>query len=149
MLILGRIFNGKVSQIRQAPINVQNVVTYDIVIEVSNADLKLFPGMTANATIYTGHVSRALRVSKAALRFRPRVKSAPVQQPNAQSVYVLDAQGQPQAVQVKTGISDANHVEITGGNLTEGREVVTGLVAQPGASGAQSQGRVSTKKLGF
>src|ERR1022692_711186 len=71
----GQIFHGKVSQIRQAPINVQNVITYDVVIEVSNPDLKLFPGMTANATISTGHASNVLRVPKASLRFRPRAKS--------------------------------------------------------------------------
>ncbi len=67
----GQTFHGSVAQIRQAPINVQNVITYDIVIEVSNPDLKLFPGMTANATIFTGHASNALRIPKAALRFRP------------------------------------------------------------------------------
>jgi HlyD family secretion protein len=48
----GQIFRGAVAQIRQAPINVQNVITYDVVIAVSNPDLKLFPGMTANATIF-------------------------------------------------------------------------------------------------
>ena len=48
-------FRGRVAQIREAPINVQNVITYDMVIEVSNADLKLFPGMTANVTIFMGH----------------------------------------------------------------------------------------------
>ena len=68
----GQVFQGKVAQIRKAPINVQNVITYDVVIEVSNADLKLFPGMTANVTILTGQAHNALRVPKAALRFRPR-----------------------------------------------------------------------------
>ncbi len=67
----GQIFTGKVWQIRQAPINVQNVITYDVVIAVSNPDLKLFPGMTANATIFTSHASNALRIPKAALRFHP------------------------------------------------------------------------------
>ena len=51
----GQIFSGKIWQIRQAPINVQNVITYDVVIAVSNPDLKLFPGMTANVTIFTSH----------------------------------------------------------------------------------------------
>jgi HlyD family secretion protein len=138
----GRIFNGSVSQIRKAPINIQNVVTYDIVIGVSNPDLKLFPGMTANATIYTGHVSNALRVPKAALRFRPRAQTG-------QSVYVLDAEGKPQAIPVTTGISDANHVEILTGSLTESQQVITGTVSQRGAPSTQPSGRVSTKKLGF
>ena len=66
----GRIFQGRVAQIRQAPINVQNVITYDVVIHVSNQDLKLFPGMTANVTIFTGHAANVLRLPKAALRYR-------------------------------------------------------------------------------
>ena len=44
MRIPGQVFNGTVTSIRKAPINVQNVVTYDVVIAVSNRDLKLFPG---------------------------------------------------------------------------------------------------------
>jgi HlyD family secretion protein len=148
----GQIFRGRVAQIRQAPINVQNVITYDVVIEVSNPDLKLFPGMTANVTIFTGHVSNALRIPKAALRFHPRVfsKQAPAQPQSAQTVYVLDPRGQPRAVQVKTGISDANHVEATGGDLAEGQEAITGIVVKPGTPGSQPQGSGGgTKKLGF
>ena len=49
----GLVFQGQVVQIRQAPINVQNVITYDAVIQVANPDLKLFPDMTANVTILT------------------------------------------------------------------------------------------------
>lgn len=145
----GQIFHGRVSQIRQAPINVQNVITYDVVIEVSNPDLKLFPGMTANVTILTGHVSNAIRIPKAALRFHPRSvsKQPPVQQQPVQTVYILDLHGQPEAVQIKTGISDTNHVEAAGGNLVEGQEVITGMAAKSGVSGSQSQG--STKRLGF
>ena len=47
----GLIFHGQVASIRKAPINVQNVITYDVVVTVSNPDLKLFPGMTANVNI--------------------------------------------------------------------------------------------------
>ena len=50
-----RTFHGKVVQVRNAPITVQNVVTYDTVIGVSNADLKLKPGMTANVSIIVAH----------------------------------------------------------------------------------------------
>jgi HlyD family secretion protein len=146
-----QIFHGTVAQIREAPINVQNVITYDVVIAVSNPDLKLFPGMTANATILTGHVSNALRIPKAALRFHPRVasKQSPAQPRPAQTVYVLN-HGQPEAVPVKAGISDANHVEVAGGKLTEGQEVITGIVANAGASGSQSQpAGSSNKRLGI
>jgi HlyD family secretion protein len=64
-------FRGKVTEIRNAPIIVQNVVTYDVVIQVKNPDLKLRPGMTANASILVAHKENILRIPNAALRFRP------------------------------------------------------------------------------
>ena len=66
-----RKFTGKVKQIRNSPTTVQNVVTYDVVIEVGNPDLKLRPGMTANASVITAERSGALKIPNAALRFRP------------------------------------------------------------------------------
>lgn len=66
-----RKFTGKVRQIRNSPTTVQNVVTYDTVIDVSNPDLKLRPGMTANASIVTAHRASVLKIPNAALRFRP------------------------------------------------------------------------------
>jgi HlyD family secretion protein len=64
-------FRGKVRQIRNAPQSVQNVVTYDAVIDVDNPDLKLKPGMTANVTFVNAEKTDVLRVPNAALRFRP------------------------------------------------------------------------------
>jgi HlyD family secretion protein len=64
-------FTGKVIQIRNSPTTVQNVVTYDVVIAVSNPDLKLRPGMTANASLITAERSGVLRIPNAAFRFRP------------------------------------------------------------------------------
>ncbi|HWE52024.1 MAG TPA: efflux RND transporter periplasmic adaptor subunit [Bryobacteraceae bacterium] len=154
----GQIFHGKIAQIRKAPINVQNVITYDVVIEVANPDLKLFPGMTANASIFTGHVSNALRVPKAALRFHPRSAAvsggggrtdSPAGEPFASTVYVLDQRRQLQAIELKTGISDANRVEVASGELKEGQEVVIGMTNASGTPAAPPQGNVSTKKLGF
>jgi HlyD family secretion protein len=66
-----RTFKGKVSQVRYGPITNQNVVNYDCVIGVSNPDLKLLPGMTANVSIITAERENALRIPNAALRFRP------------------------------------------------------------------------------
>jgi HlyD family secretion protein len=66
-----RRFTGRVKQIRNSPTTVQNVVTYDTVIEVSNPDLKLRPGMTANASLITAHRSDVLKIPNGALRFRP------------------------------------------------------------------------------
>lgn len=66
-----RKFTGRVRQIRNSPTTVQNVVTYDTVIEVGNPDLKLRPGMTANASIITAERSGVLKIPNTALRFRP------------------------------------------------------------------------------
>lgn len=66
-----RTFFGKVTQVRNAPVTVQSVVTYDTVIEVSNADLKLKPGMTANVSIIIEQREGVLKIPNAALRFRP------------------------------------------------------------------------------
>ena len=66
-----RTFTGKVTQIRNAPITVQNVVTYDTVIEVNNPDLKLKPGMTATVSITTAKRNGVLKVPNAAFRFKP------------------------------------------------------------------------------
>lgn len=64
-------FAGKVVQVRNAPITVQNVVTYDAVVEVANPELKLKPGMTANVTFIIAEREQVLKVPNAALRFQP------------------------------------------------------------------------------
>jgi HlyD family secretion protein len=64
-------FKGAVSQIRLSPQTVQNVVTYPVVLDVANLDLKLKPGMTANVQIPVDVRKDALRVANSALRFRP------------------------------------------------------------------------------
>jgi HlyD family secretion protein len=66
-----RTFSGKVTQIRNAPTNEQYVVTYETIIEVSNRDAKLKPGMTANVSIIVTHRENILKIQNAALRFRP------------------------------------------------------------------------------
>jgi len=67
----GQRFVGTIRQIRNSATTVQNVVTYDAVIDVDNSDLRLRPGMTANVTIVYDERRGALAVSNAALRFRP------------------------------------------------------------------------------
>ncbi len=134
----GRVFRGRVAQIRQAPINVQNVVTYDVVVQVANEDLKLFPGMTANVTVFVGRAANVVRLPKAALRFRPPgVNSRPgAAGRGAQTVWVLDARGQLKPVVVTTGMSDANFVEVVKGDLAAGQMVVTGMA---GAAATQAK----------
>src|SRR6266496_3491977 len=80
-----RTFHGKVVQVRNAPITVQNVVTYDTVIGVNNADLKLKPGMTANVSIVIAHRDDVLKISNAALRYRPANAPTPERSPSGQN----------------------------------------------------------------
>ena len=70
-------FHGRVAQVRQAPISVQNVITYDVVITVANPDLLLKPGMTATARIVTAQALNVLRVPSQALRFTPTGAAKP------------------------------------------------------------------------
>ncbi len=79
----GRKFRGNVTQVRYAPVTNQNVVNYISIVEVNNADLKLRPGMTANASIVTAQRRDVLRVPNAALRFRPPEGSLPKSSTNA------------------------------------------------------------------
>lgn len=72
----GQRFKGQISQIRNAAQTVQNVVTYDAVIEVANDDLRLRPGMTATATITYAEKDDALAIPNSALRFKPPAEMA-------------------------------------------------------------------------
>src|SRR5271156_5581259 len=78
-----RVFKGAVAQVRQAPITVQNVVTYDVVIAVANPELLLMPGMTANITIVEARRDDVLRVPLRALAFSPRHHGSDATAPDA------------------------------------------------------------------
>ncbi|MGI8890624.1 MAG: efflux RND transporter periplasmic adaptor subunit [Chthoniobacterales bacterium] len=141
-----RTFHGKVVQVRNAPTSVQNVVTYDTVIGVTNADLKLKPGMTANVSIIGAQRENVLKVSNAALRFRPpdatpapagerggRGKSGEHQ--TQRTVYVLRG-ARPSPVQTKTGISDGISTEVLEG-LRDGEHVVTAMTGKTSANSSR------------
>jgi HlyD family secretion protein len=147
-------FQGKVVQVRNAPITVQNVVTYDTVIGVSNPDLKLKPGMTANVSIVIAHKDDVLQIKNAALRYRPpdatpvetrRTSTSRPGRPGGgrsgagqegrveRTVYVLPSgASHPKPVQIKTGISDGIMTEVIEG-LKEGDRVVTAEVTSTAA----------------
>src|SRR5687768_16449315 len=84
-----RNFSGEIRQIRKSPVNVQNVVSYTVVISAANTDLALLPGMTANVRISVENRANVLKVPNAALRFRPAggadVKAAPADAPVQQA----------------------------------------------------------------
>jgi HlyD family secretion protein len=118
-------FRGKVFQVRNAPISVQNVVTYDVVVKVSNPELKLKPGMTANVSIITSTHSNVLKLPKAALRFSPGApdKTRGARQQKGPSVWVVENNA-PKRIAVSTGISDGMHSELLSGDVKEGQEVI-------------------------
>ncbi|HMK43329.1 MAG TPA: efflux RND transporter periplasmic adaptor subunit [Dissulfurispiraceae bacterium] len=140
----GAAFKGKVFQVRNAPVTVQNVVTYTVVIQVDNKDLKLKPGMTANASITTAIKKGVPKIPNAALRVRIAEKASPAQQksPGARSsgVWVLDGK-QPKRFKVVLGISDGTYTEVVGGDLQEGAEVIVAVQGEgQGSSGQSSSG---------
>jgi HlyD family secretion protein len=115
-------FKGKVWQIRIAPITVQNVVTYDVVVLVDNKDLKLMPGMTANVSIIVAEEKGVLKIPNAALRFRPAEGGKPKFEKGA-GVWIVENQ-KPKRVPVKLGISDGSYTQIISGDLKEGQDVI-------------------------
>ena len=151
-------FKGKVVQIRSAPIVTQNVVTYIVVVNVDNSDLKLKPGMTANVSIEVARKDNVLKLPSAALRFKPKSSGDDAGGKNrrqggknsgkgaaearkggdkGQQVYILK-ENKPLPVKIKTGLADNTGVELQEGALKEGDEVIT----------EQSGGAVSKKKPG-
>ena len=156
-------FEGKVRQIRNAATTVQNVVTYDAVIDVENPELKLRPGMTANVTFVYADQQDALRTVNAALRFKPSPELlAPGTKPadgakpalsttsrgrrdaagSGRTLWVL-RDNTPQAVSVKLGITDGAHTQILDSNLREGDLVITDMAGGSGAApsgGGQRRG---------
>ncbi len=127
-----RLFEGAVSQVRQAPQTVQNVVTYDVVVTVPNPQFLLKPGMTATVRIVTEARKSVLRIPNQALRYTPGGLGSGTQQSSSPQVWVL-RNGKPEPLPVKTGLDDDTYTEITGGPLTAGDRVIVSE-ARPDAS---------------
>ncbi len=145
-----RRFEGKVQQIRLAPITEQNVVTYNVVVEVANPDQALLPGMTAYLSIVIDTRENVLRVPNAALRFRPSEAQASASAttanpaghgsgPPARKVYVRRGDAL-EPVEVSVVITDGRYSVVTGGAVKAGdRVAVEELQSERKASGTSSQ----------
>ena len=142
-------FRGRISEIRLNPQTVQNVVTYSVILGIENPDMKLKPGMTANATIEVARRDNVLRVPSAALRFKPDAAvlaqyAGGAQAPNASAgkmVWVMH--GHTIApVPVQLGASDATNTEVTSPSLSEGAMVVSR--AATGSSSSSSTAPTAT-----
>jgi HlyD family secretion protein len=147
-------FKGTVRQIRNAPQTVQNVVTYDAVIDVDNSELKLKPGMTANVTFVYAQKDEVLRVPNAALRFHPPPEmlgksedssssggtAMAAKAPRTRGSGRVHAQGdvnsdrktvwllrgdRPLPASIRVGVSDGTSSEIAEGEVHEGDLVIT------------------------
>jgi len=145
------LFHGRVSTVRLNPTTVQNVVTYNTVIDFSNPDEKLLPGETAYVTIPTGHASNAIEIPNPALTFKPATLKQQLPQiykqynisreastthlGGWQVVWKLGPNKDLIPVAVQCGITDYNNTQLVQGNLNEGDVLV---IAQ------QTQGATTT-----
>ena len=120
-----RVFQGRVTQVRNSPVIVEDVVTYGTVIEVANPDLALKPGMTASVRIRIAASPGVLRVPNAALTFVPPGRKGTA----ATGVWTL---GRDSLIRVDIipGVSDGEFTAVARGGLTAGTPVVTGLTPQ-------------------
>ena len=121
------VFRAKVRQVRKAPVETQNVVSYLVIIDVNNADGKLLPGMTANVEIITGAKANVLRVPTNALRFRPKLadRGAPKKDKPAEPgkketpapmLYLAGSDPyRPTQKQVQLGLQGDDYTEVTSG----------------------------------
>jgi len=121
-------FKGKVKQIRITPTTIQNVVTYDVVVNVDNKDLKLKPGMTANVSIITSKKKNILIIPNAGLRFTPFSDDKDAPKYKEQGIWILknkkEKEEKPERISIKTGISDGSFTEIISPKIHEGDEVI-------------------------
>lgn len=142
-----RLFEGTVTQVRQSPQTVQNVVTYDAVVGVANLDLALMPGLTASTRIIVDQRSDVLRVPNQALRYAPgRAGGAGIPEAAAPSPPGVAAKavkggrvwalrdGQPVALSVAVGLDDDSFTEIVSGDLKAGDQVIVSGGAASAAS---------------
>jgi HlyD family secretion protein len=127
-----RRFDGTVSQIRKAPEISQNVVSYSVVIDASNPEELMFPGMTALIEIVTAQHDQVLQVPNAALRFEMPLESQPdaadpvALDPISPSVWLVRGNSDYERQQLQIGYSDGEFTEIRSGTLTAGDEVIVG-----------------------
>ena len=115
-------FKGKVTQVRISPTTVSNVVTYVVIVDVHNEDLKLIPGMTANVSIITDQKENVLCVPNVALKFTPETSG---QKYKNQGIWLLQ-KNKPVRIDIEQGASDDSRFEVISDKIKEGDLVLTG-----------------------
>jgi HlyD family secretion protein len=139
-------FEGQISQVRLEPQAVQNVVTYTAVIDVTNPDLKLKPGMTANITATVDKRENVLTIPAAALRFRPATEDEQTQAQGTRrggpTVWRVEP-GALTPVPVRLGLTDGVRTEVVPGSLKEGD-----MIAIPAVNNVRQQGGTQASPFG-
>lgn len=139
-------FNGKISQVRLQPIISQNVVSYEVIIDVANEENKLLPGMTANISIIVDSKKNILKVPNMALRYQPALTQEQfsnfVKQfgnkfdlKNSTMVWTLDPQEELMPLFLDAGITDGQFTEVKSGDVKEKATVITGVSTAATSSG--------------
>ncbi len=141
-----RVFHGRVVQVRQAPQTVQNVVTYDAVVEAPNPELLLKPGMTAAARIVTHRRDDVLLIPAQALRYTPAPNgpqaSTQTGQTHTSSRVWLLRNGAPVPILFEAGLNDGNSVEVRSGDLAAGDPVIISQRSSAGARASTGPGQM-------
>lgn len=132
-------FKGKVSQVRISPTTVSNVVTYSVIIDVENDEMKLIPGMTANVSIITSKKENILCAKSTALKFTPNTDGKG-EKFDKQGIWLL-ADGEPKRVEIVTGVNDDTYTEIISNNLKDGDMVILSIEEKGKGKNKQMQGR--------
>lgn len=120
------VFKGTVTQVRISPTTVSNVVTYSVIVEVDNKDLKLKPGMTANVSIITSKNEDVLCAPSIALKYTPETTGKKYQ---TQGLWIL-SDHKPKRVDISTGASDDTNIEVISKGLKVGDKVIIGASNQ-------------------
>ncbi len=126
-------FSGKVTQVRISPTTVSNVVTYVVIVDVNNEDLKLIPGMTANVSIITDKSENVLCAPNVALKVTPETDG---QKYKNQGIWIL-RKNKPVRIEIEQGASDDSKFEVISKQINEGDLVLTGT----SSSKSKSQNR--------
>lgn len=117
------VFYGLVTQVRNEAVTTSNVVTYEVIIEINNKDLRLKPGMTANVNIITSEKDNVLLAPNKALRFYVSDENGETKRYQDKGIWVM-SKGKPERLSIKTGVSDDDYTEISGNGLREGTEII-------------------------
>ena len=124
-------FEGKVTQVRLSSTTVSNVVTYTVIVNVDNKDLKLKPGMTANVSIITEKSEDVVCIPSIAMKYVPVKKNGEIKRYEDQGVWVM-RKNQPTRVKIETGANDDIFTEIKSGDIKVGDKVIIGTSSNKG-----------------